>query len=186
MKKKEDIAYRQFKAALDYFAAKKGRGYQKKLVFDTKLSNGYVSQVCNGERTPSLDAQERIALACGYDDLASFLKFGKNLLACESKPGMKKLPSFTGAPWKTTDAPSGDDDIEKNSGIDPIETPKVGDAELSSDKESQLIGHYSKMVDRLEKENERLLADNNKLREELESLRQKEKPSEDKEKKTAV
>lgn len=79
----DEIIY--FFTALDYLSRDAGWGGQIALSIETKLSEGYISQIINRTRKPSFDAQVKIAKALSYN-YTDFLDLGKKLIQQGSTP----------------------------------------------------------------------------------------------------
>jgi len=73
----DELAY--FLTALDYLSKNFDWGWQNALSIDTKISDGYISQIINKTRKPSFDIQVKIAKSLGYDYI-DFLELGKRLI----------------------------------------------------------------------------------------------------------
>lgn len=90
MKKQlDELAY--FLTALDHLSKNFEWGWQNALSIDTKISDGYISQIINKTRKPSFEIQVKIAKSLGYEYI-DFLELGKRLIEEGAQPS--KLAHF--------------------------------------------------------------------------------------------
>lgn len=177
----EDITM-NFQSALNHSIGKIGYGAQRKIAEKAGISQQYISGILSGKRFGKEDVRRDIAKACGYD-YEDFLKLGKNLLACQPRPGMKRIGGPVGIGWSDVPDTQGEGSgINQNSNID----AKVGSGMDSNEKDA-ILRHCLEELAALREEIRYLREERNELRDRLKQEKEKHGPaSEPEEKKTAV
>lgn len=93
VKESPEYLYECFMKALEYEAAKKGRGGRAYLATAAGISNAYVTQIFKREKSASFTKQVELSRSLGYT-FEEFLGLGRSLVETGKPPATRQADSF--------------------------------------------------------------------------------------------